>query len=802
MLETPSDRATGIGREYERFQAHCREFGAKSAGLAIVPAAWTPPYISICSALYELWKQNKSSISLDTLKSGLKIWMEDARKGLCDGFIVRSSGVNEHMSDRGQFKSIEIPINADSDQVIASAYEIFEHAESRGAEQAVAIVLQVFLKPDGAGHLSNEIRLTPTRNQWVYEAALPAWAAPKGLNSKFAPRPDPHAPLRVRGVVAHATMRSVGQWINETVAPRAHVEWIISRKQFWIVQLDLEWHQLDTGVDPTVFRKAANRSLIDWDAARVFEHHIVGTKTRWKKLQNLEEFDFDGESSPRLYLATADRVDAALNSNPIELVKEIDALSAGKCVVRMEVVSKKISSFNLPRTDTVNGTRAISWLRERIERYRNDVDSLEDIAFILHAFLPAFAGVWAYANPGEPIAFVDALWGLPDGLQVLPHDSYQVDVHHSVVSAKRIRYKPRFLCEMDDGTWRYVDVLRSKSRSSTLSDKDAIEIGIRTSAIASKLNQRAQIMWFAGVDSEYGVGRNLPWFRARETVDPAPRQATKFPLYKVSNFNDLKNIPNTPVTLNLNPEAELIRQDNFLDAVIEKASERRLPVEIHGSTLSHTYYRLFNAGVAVNPPSFGEYSRTRRRKVFGKLVRDKIPDRIRVGGELVKQAYLPKSELSTALLGKFMEEVRELHLANGSINVAEELSDIAEILRSYAANAGIDWEAVEEARDNKAKSRGSFTERRVLIETSFSKPRAPVDQRQEISLQEMETPYSVGKNGVVFPFWSLFSTFSSARVNTDDGDIFVSVRLEARGLLFTVEQIRRVEPTEEQLSLF
>jgi predicted house-cleaning noncanonical NTP pyrophosphatase (MazG superfamily) len=597
-------------------------------------------------------------------------------------------------------------------------------------------------------------------------------------------------------------MRSVGLWINETVGPRAHIEWFVSRKNFWVAQIDLEWPELDEGINPLDSSESSTEHRPTPAAARVFSAHQIGVSTPWKKLKNLEEFDFAENNSPRLYLATAREVQNSVGVGDTALADEINLLTAGRAVIRMEVHSSRVKPFNLPRTDTVDGYAAVKWLKERIEEYRPLVDNDEEIAFILHAFLPAKAGVWAYADPGQPIAFVDALWGLPDGLQVLPHDAYQVDVRQKKVSAQKIRFKPRFLTETSDGTWKYVNVLRAKSRSSTLSDKDAIEIGVRTAAIAEKLQQRAQIMWFSGVEPQYSVGRNLPWFRARETVDPAPRQSAKFPSFRISRHRDLDSVPLTPVALLLDPEAELIRDDTFLDAVIAKALERRLPVEIQGSTLSHTYYRLFSAGVAVNPPKFGDYSRSRKRRVFVKLVRDKIPEQIKKGGEIVVEARLPKSDISFALLGKLIEEIREFQIAKNSPEAIEEMADIVEVLRAISTEFEIGWDDIEASRIRKRKMRGGFDERRVLLETSLSKPDLQEEQLREISLQDFEQPHTIGERGLLFPYSALFSKVAQGRLDLNEDTLEVSVRLAPQGIVVNVEQRRRSLSRETQLELF
>jgi len=803
MAKTNSKDGLHLGTDFDLFSEQCRTYGAKSAGLSILPKDWTPPYFSISVDLYRWWKDKTTGhFYVEQLEQQINNWIDGHRDLIADDIIVRSSGVTESMADRGQLLSLTAGRDATYQDVRDAAFKIFKHAQDRGLRQEIAIVAQFFLKPDGAGHLSNEVRLSPTRNQWVYEVAMPTWIAPRGLNSKFAPRPDSSTPLRVQGTLPHATMRSVGHWINETVLPRAHIEWFVSRGIFWIAQLDLEWRELDEGLDPrqpTVFRPQFSP---DPKAATVFNLYKLGDKTRWKKLKNLRDFDFTAENCPRLFWATGEDIDAAIRGGAAKLSEEIDRITAGRAVIRMEVISETVKSFNMPRTDTVDGQSAIKFLSDNLLHYGPLVDRLDDIAFFIHAFIPASAGAWAYAVPGQPIAYVDALWGLPDGLQVLPHDTYQIDVRHEIVSAKKIRFKPRFLTETDKGTWQYANVMCSKSRTSTLTDKDAIAIGVRTASIANRIQKPAQIMWFSGVPADYSIDANLPWFRAREVVDPAPRHSTKFPPFKITNAADLLKVPLRPVTLLLDPEAELIRNDAFLSAVIAKATADRLPVEIQGSALSHVYYRLFSADVAVNPPKFGEYSRVRGRRTFLKIVRDKIPEQIASGGEIVVEARLPKADAPVALLGKLLEEIREYHIASSNLEATEELADVLEVIMAVAKNGDIQWSAVEESRIAKLERRGGFEERRVLLETSFSGPDPKEEQLREVSLQEFEEPQPVGDKGLIFPYSALFSHASTGQLKIGSGTLHLLLRMEAQGILVRFRHVPYSNTDETQLELF
>jgi predicted house-cleaning noncanonical NTP pyrophosphatase (MazG superfamily) len=168
----------------------------------------------------------------------------------------------------------------------------------------------------------------------------------------------------------------------------------------------------------------------------------------------------------------------------------------------------------------------------------------------------------------------------------------------------------------------------------------------------------------------------------------------------------------------LQPEAELYRNDEFLKAVVDTASELASPVLITGSVLGHAFYTLQREGISVRTQA-PSYSRVRQKQTFRKLVRDDIPSRILGHGERVDQARIDKAESRAALVVKLFEESQELLNASSPDEVTAELADLTEVLRSLCTATGVDWEAVQIAAEEKRRARGSFEHNVVLMETSW-----------------------------------------------------------------------------------
>lgn len=98
-------------------------------------------------------------------------------------------------------------------------------------------------------------------------------------------------------------------------------------------------------------------------------------------------------------------------------------------------------------------------------------------------------------------------------------------------------------------------------------------------------------------------------------------------------------------------------------------------------------------------------------KVFNKLVRDKIPNMIRSGGETPKVRTLSEEEYIFSLYDKLDEEVAEYH-REGNL---EELGDIMEVLFALAQTMDFSREELLALCEEKRQKRGGFSRRQFLI---------------------------------------------------------------------------------------
>lgn len=101
----------------------------------------------------------------------------------------------------------------------------------------------------------------------------------------------------------------------------------------------------------------------------------------------------------------------------------------------------------------------------------------------------------------------------------------------------------------------------------------------------------------------------------------------------------------------------------------------------------------------------------RKKIVFNKLVRDKIPEIIEEQGEKVNIRILNDEEYILCLEEKLDEEVAEYHRDKN----AEELADILEVVFALAEQYGFSNEELMEIYQRKNISRGGFHNRIFLI---------------------------------------------------------------------------------------
>lgn len=102
---------------------------------------------------------------------------------------------------------------------------------------------------------------------------------------------------------------------------------------------------------------------------------------------------------------------------------------------------------------------------------------------------------------------------------------------------------------------------------------------------------------------------------------------------------------------------------------------------------------------------------------MGKLVRDRIPERLAAEGLVITTVEVTGPELVAALRAKVLEEAAEVAGAPDRAALVEELGDLREVLDALAAAEGVGDAEIRERAAEKRRTHGGFT--RGLFSTSY-----------------------------------------------------------------------------------
>lgn len=101
-------------------------------------------------------------------------------------------------------------------------------------------------------------------------------------------------------------------------------------------------------------------------------------------------------------------------------------------------------------------------------------------------------------------------------------------------------------------------------------------------------------------------------------------------------------------------------------------------------------------------------------KKYDKLVRDRIPEIIKLRGGVPVFRKADEAEYKAKLRDKLREETEEFIQAETEAQAKEELADVLEVLHAAADGLGCTMQEIEALRIKKAEERGAFKERLVL----------------------------------------------------------------------------------------
>jgi hypothetical protein len=462
-------------------------------------------------------------------------------------------------------------------------------------------LVQIAIEPSVLGLMSNERAWTPRRDTWLVEGNL-RLRGPEVARLRGTTAPDLEEALtastttgvlrclrRVGGLLASRD----GEW---------RVEWLWDAERVWIVQADRLKPPQPDGI--------AMRYLTSRDARpprRVIEAPEQLTPPNPEQLTSpkLEAWrTFRRLGWPTYPLHALTGADWRRRRDRDELDAWLTQLCADLMVVRTDLLAAgDHNQMLLPTSSPSRDPRAVGrFMDEAAEHFRVGDVSDTDWAFLISPLVRARASAFARAMPGDGPVDLDALWGFPDGLLHLPHDSCTVGVSEEI--GYKPRHKPLCLLADDDG-WNLRPVAAPLDWKRTLQKDEVVQIAAWARALAIRANAPVMLMALAKIDGVQGARACLPFFAGPVQSTPEGlkgqriHEASYARVTTPADLVALRSRPSQPAGIDLLPTAAWIRDPSFLRAVAEYSAALGVPIVFHGSLLGHASYVLRGRGASL-----------------------------------------------------------------------------------------------------------------------------------------------------------------------------------------------------------
>lgn len=104
-----------------------------------------------------------------------------------------------------------------------------------------------------------------------------------------------------------------------------------------------------------------------------------------------------------------------------------------------------------------------------------------------------------------------------------------------------------------------------------------------------------------------------------------------------------------------------------------------------------------------------------KRTYYRKLIRDKVPEKMRRMGKAFEVRTLTKKDFRTELLKKVGEEASALPRLRSATEIAPELADVLDVVSAILSEFKISQKTLAKAREENAKKKGGFKKRVYLV---------------------------------------------------------------------------------------
>src|SRR6266851_613249 len=689
--------------------------GAKAAGLLSLPQGWVPRFVVLTDTFVACCKDRATiEATLLALTPAERSYLDHLLGAASQGHIlIRSNSATESIAERGAYETYVVrPTLPD---IISGLEKMLGSAENT----PIFPILQQSVEPSTTGHLSNERRVSRARPIWLLEGLTRA-----AIRIKARVPPNTDALMASKEAAVKSRMAEVAGWLLHQSDGYYHCEWVWDGRRVWIVQAD------PVAPQPTATRAAvylsgreAQRTPFVPGASPLRHFRDVSTG-RWRKLDRPIQFAELGMPTADVFVLAGEEWLRGAPGEHGALRDDLLRMCEAPVVIRSDIAAsvREEEEILLPTSAPSQDVDSLLSFMETTARWFKDkgIDGA-NWAFLLATFVPARASAMVHASPETSTVSLDVLWGLPDGLQFFPHDTY----YHNLISGqlrRKTRYKSH--CNVPIREQWAIDTLASPFDWAQVLRPDEIATLSRWGKVLTDAVKReVELMALTRIEGNRGPGACLPWHYTAWSVPQYSKSV--LPLLDLSRIvvvtssRDVaqlrdRGMPQGSLGILVRPDAQSVRDKAFMRDVARVGAEKGISIYFEGSLLGHAYYVLSSEGAPVVPidaeSPVGDVTKHR------KLVRDRIPAIIKRAGALARVRTVSLPEARVLLAQKLIEEAFEVWSSKDA-TIIEELADVLEVVDGIREQSGITAGELDRVRSRKREDRGGFSRLIYLEET-------------------------------------------------------------------------------------
>lgn len=674
------------------------EIGQKALGLLNIPKNWRRPFFVIGKKEMSHYRHLNTAEKIEYCTK-IAYAIADAAKSLFPEavqIIIRSSGLQEGLYERGMYNTA--PCKLDCGSILQHLHTMWEE-HIQYTNEDIAYIVQENLTVSIKGHLSNERMVAQHSRDWrveyedsdepMYSIGIRTWREHYEMrnieNSNLLC--DTNSDIK-------ASLRKVAFYFYKRYRKkRCHFEFLWTGKEIVLVQMDHE-NELNCVEDPTKYNIAVIQSpTMNMRYLREIDEKL---DSKYRKVKNVFVYKKLGLFTVPIYILDDMTILRHIMNGFFsdEIASDFLQFGGQSIVIRTDVASSQSHVDTLLKRS--NELRDLNSIKEWLIKNLCDLSDFDQIALLVHIFVPSLSSAFAYADPDTRIVSIQALWGLPEGLYYNSHDSYLMDVgskwsNHIKEESIRIfqktpRYKQFYYAPNYDGNWIQKRTKIPHDWRFSISDKQARVIAHGTKLIAQEAQSPISVMWFVGVDKNYYHSDCIPWYHEKFVGQTFNHATYKKKYYTdkekhiccIQDLDSLDKDSSIRVIILQPKDDETLRDKYFISKVGEIAKKRDVRIYLEGTILAHPVYQLTSMGV---PVILAEIDKDEiGRSIFYKLVRDNIPQNIIDNMESVKCCKVSGPFYFRYLKEKLVEESYEVFNSTHRHDLLEEFADAYEVI--------------------------------------------------------------------------------------------------------------------------